>query len=108
MADSQSDAGTTSVQKPRPPALGLLSEISTGTYVSYSRALKELLSNAWDANAHNVQIKIAPDLNEISILDDGVGMSEQDIRERFLRLGGSSSTRGETRRGRRLIGHKGI
>jgi hypothetical protein len=23
----------------------------TGTYVSYSRALKELLSNAWDADA---------------------------------------------------------
>jgi hypothetical protein len=108
MTDSQVDQGTTSVEKPRPPALGLLSELSTGTYVSYSRALKELLSNAWDAIAHTVQIKISPDLNEISILDDGIGMSEEDIRERFLRLGGSSSTRGAMREGRRLIGHKGI
>ena len=108
MADAQTDLAATSVEKPRPPALGLLNELSTGTYVSYSRALKELLSNSWDANAHNVQIKISPDLTEISILDDGVGMSEQDIRERFLRLGGSSSKKGGTRDGRRLIGHKGI
>lgn len=108
MADAQNDLAATSVEKPRSPALGLLSELSTGTYVSYSRALKELLSNAWDAKAHSVQIKISSDLSEISILDDGVGMSEQDIRERFLRLGGSSSQRGATRDGRRLIGHKGI
>ena len=98
----------TTVEKPRPPALNILNELSVGTYVSYSRALKELLSNAWDAGAHTVQIKIAPDLSEISILDDGTGMSEEDIRERFLRLGGSSSSRGALRQGRRLIGHKGI
>src|SRR5229473_927943 len=108
MPDQNTDAVTTTIEKPRPPALNILSELSTGTYVSYSRALKELLSNAWDAGAHNVQIKIASDLSEITILDDGVGMSEEDIRERFLRLGGSSSSRGIVRQGRRLIGHKGI
>jgi len=108
MSDSLANGATTSVEKPRSPALNILSELSTGTYVSYSRALKELLSNAWDAGAHKVQIKIAPDLGEITILDDGTGMSETDIRERFLRIGGSSSSRGTTRNGRRLIGHKGI
>jgi len=35
-------------------------------------------------------------------------MSEVDIRDRFLRIGGSSAERGTTRSGRRLIGHKGI
>lgn len=108
MPDQNTDAVTTTIEKPRPPALNILNELSTGTYVSYSRALKELLSNAWDAGANNVQIKIASDLSEITILDDGVGMSEEDIRERFLRLGGSSSSRGMARQGRRLIGHKGI
>jgi signal transduction histidine kinase len=108
MTDLQPDAFTTSIEKPRSPALNILNELSTGTYVSYSRALKELLSNAWDAGARNVQIKIAADLSEITILDDGIGMSEEDIRQRFLRLGGSSSSRGVVRQGRRLIGHKGI
>jgi signal transduction histidine kinase len=57
-------------------------------FASYSRVLKELLSNAWDAGAHSVQIKITSDLGEITILDDGIGMSEFDIRERFLEFEG--------------------
>ncbi len=98
----------TTVEKPRTPALRILDELSRGTYVSYTRALKELLSNAWDARATEVQIKIADDLSEITILDNGVGMSDDDIRERFLRIGGTGSAGPRTRDARRLIGHKGI
>jgi hypothetical protein len=108
MPDPVNEIISSTVEKPRPPALGILNELSTGTYVSYSRALKELLSNAWDANASEVQITISADLNEITILDDGEGMSEDDIRDRFLRIGGSSSVRGAVKGARRLIGHKGI
>jgi Histidine kinase-, DNA gyrase B-, and HSP90-like ATPase len=108
MPDPADEVLSSTLEKPRPPALGILNELSTGTYVSYSRALKELLSNAWDARASEVQITISADLNEITILDNGEGMSEEDIRERFLRIGGSSSVRGAVRGGRRLIGHKGI
>jgi hypothetical protein len=108
MPDPVDEVLSSTVEKPRPPALGIVNELSTGTYVSYSRALKELLSNAWDAMASEVQITIAADLNEITILDNGEGMSEDDIRERFLRIGGSSSVRSAVRGGRRLIGHKGI
>ena len=85
MTDPQAETATTTIEKPRSPALNILNELSTGTYVSYSRALKELLSNAWDAGAHDVQVKIASDLSEITILDDGTGMSEEDIRERLDR-----------------------
>lgn len=98
----------TTTEKPRTPALRILGELGRGTYVSYTRALKELVSNAWDALANEVQIKIADDLSEITILDDGVGMSEEDIRERFLRIGGTGSAGRRTMGGRRLIGHKGI
>jgi hypothetical protein len=70
MTDPQANTATTTIEKPRSPALNILNELSTGTYVSYSRALKELLSNAWDAGAHDVQIKIASDLSETTILDD--------------------------------------
>ncbi len=98
----------TTTEKPRTPALRILDELGRGTYVSYTRALKELLSNAWDALATDVQIKIADDLSAITVLDDGVGMSEDDIRERFLRIGGTGSSGHHTRGERRLIGHKGI
>src|SRR5439155_17280490 len=90
------------------PALRILNELSRGTYVSYTRALKELLSNAWDALATEVQIKVAEDLSEITILDNGAGMSEEDVRERFLRIGGSNAATQITNNGRRVIGHKGI
>lgn len=108
MATNIEVPGTTTTEKPRTPALRILSELSRGTYVSYSRAAKELLSNAWDALATEVQIKISDDLNEITLLDNGVGMSEEDIRERFLRIGGSKAAGVATRGGRRMIGHKGI
>lgn len=100
----------TTIEKPRTPAVRILDELSRGTYVSYSRALKELLSNAWDALATEVQIKIADDLSEITVLDDGTGMSEEDIKERFLRIGGTGVPDPEHRikEGRRIIGHKGI
>jgi hypothetical protein len=107
----KADPGTqpvTTTERPRTPALRILDELSRGTYVSYTRALKELLSNAWDARATEVQIKIADDLSEITILDDGDGMSEDDIRERFLRIGGTGSAGQHRKGGRRLIGHKGI
>jgi hypothetical protein len=42
MADQVNEV-TTTVEKPRPPALNILNELSVGTYVNYSRALKELL-----------------------------------------------------------------
>ncbi|MCU1284108.1 MAG: hypothetical protein JWO13_458 [Acidobacteriales bacterium] len=108
MPPKDESTGTTVVERPRTPALRILSELSRGTYVSYSRAAKELVSNAWDALASNVQFKISEDFSEITILDDGVGMSEDDIRERFLRIGGSTATQASVRQGRRLIGHKGI
>jgi hypothetical protein len=106
--EQESQQPATTVEKPRTPALRILNELSRGTYVSYTRALKELLSNAWDALATEVQIKIAEDLSEITILDNGTGMSEKDVRERFLRIGGSSAGAQIIKKGRRIIGHKGI
>jgi hypothetical protein len=108
MSPKDDPTGTIAVEKPRTPAVRILSELSRGTYVSYSRAAKELVSNAWDALATDIQFKISDDLSEITILDDGVGMSEEDIRKRFLRIGGSQAAGVSSRGGRRLIGHKGI
>lgn len=58
----------------------------------YSRlpnAIAELIANAYDADAHNVFINITETEKDssISVLDDGVGMTFDEINEKFLRIG---------------------
>ena len=50
-------------------------------------ALTELVANAWDAGAHFVNITIpSEDHEEISIEDDGTGMSDEEFRSRWMTL----------------------
>jgi hypothetical protein len=51
-------------------------------------ALSELVANAWDAGATRVEICI-PDVTggTISVSDDGVGMTSQQFRDRWMRHG---------------------
>lgn len=58
----------------------------------YSRlpnAIAELIANAYDADAHNVFINITETEKNrsISVLDDGVGMTFDEINRKFLRIG---------------------
>lgn len=58
----------------------------------YSRlpnAIAELIANAYDADAHNVFINITENKTDrrISVLDDGIGMTFDEINEKFLRIG---------------------
>lgn len=58
----------------------------------YSRlpnAIAELIANAYDADAHNVFINITENETgrSISVSDDGVGMTFDEINEKFLRIG---------------------
>ena len=50
-------------------------------------ALTEFIANSWDAGAHNVEI-IIPDCEGelISVEDDGVGMSDEEFRSRWMTL----------------------
>jgi Molecular chaperone, HSP90 family len=57
-------------------------------YSSSERALRELVDNAWDAEAHSVRITL-PDpmtLDPIIIQDDGNGMKEQELRQEYLNI----------------------
>lgn len=50
-------------------------------------ALTELIANAWDAGARNVNITIPEEDDEkIIIEDDGTGMTEEEFRQRWLTL----------------------
>lgn len=51
-------------------------------------ALTELVANAWDAGASQVEIELPPDLgNKLTISDDGTGMTEEMFREKWMTLG---------------------
>ena len=57
-------------------------------YSSSERALRELVDNAWDAEARLVKITLPTVLKDepIVISDDGHGMKEQELRQEYLNI----------------------
>ena len=50
-------------------------------------ALTELVANAWDAGASHIVISIPENINQqLYIEDDGVGMTETEFRDRWMKL----------------------
>lgn len=98
---------------PREPAIDLVRIISEGTYTSFPQALKEFISNSYDADSTRVDIRVDEDFSTIIIKDNGVGMTLSDFRDSFASIGrpgksGSRSVRGKTLLGRQKIGRFGI
>src|SRR5262245_23956599 len=58
------------------------------TYRSTEAALKELVDNAWDADADNVWITLPSPMSKepIVIRDDGSGMSPLDVSKEYLTI----------------------
>ena len=61
-------------------------------YSTLPQVIGELVANAWDANATEVKIsipvtRIDEETSEIVIIDNGIGMSDADVREKYLRIG---------------------
>lgn len=82
-------------------------------YSSTERAIKELVDNAWDADAATVRINLPKPMTTESIVvdDDGTGMTEVELRRHYL----SIATDRRERRGdltavkkRKVKGRKGI
>ena len=55
-------------------------------YSSTERALKELVDNAWDADATNVRVALPRPMTDepIVVEDDGTGMTEEELRRHYL------------------------
>ncbi|MCK4397768.1 MAG: ATP-binding protein [Methanophagales archaeon] len=65
----------------------VVSHLSLGLYRNFARAVKELISNAYDAGATEVKIKLDLDNNRIIVRDNGRGMDIKEIEEKFLTIG---------------------
>jgi HSP90 family molecular chaperone len=91
-------------------SLSVLNHLGRSLYRSFATVLGEAISNAWDADAKNVEIFIQQDKNSFFIKDDGTGMTAQEFQDRFLKIGYSKRREGATHSpaGRPFIGRKGI
>lgn len=91
-------------------SLSVLNHLGRNLYRNIITVLGEAISNSWDADARNVWIDIDKDKNSMRIKDDGVGMSEADFQDKFLKIGYSKRKNGKftSDNGRPFIGRKGI
>lgn len=90
-----------------------LASILGENYRSTERALKELIDNAWDADAENVWVDLPDTVSDqpIIIRDDGSGMTEPELRGEYLAIASDRRIRkGDLtpRRKRKVKGRKGI
>lgn len=101
----------------------VLARITDGIYRQPASALRELISNAYDADASEVIILTdAPRFHQISVRDDGAGMSPETLEHMIKHIGGSAKRTSEGKElgvtgeadanyspgGRQLIGKMGI
>lgn len=80
-------------------------------YSTLPPVLAELIANSYDADASRVTLDLNDEGDkEIVVTDDGIGMSFQDINNKFLRIGRNRRSRDDdvTTAGRKVIGKKGL
>ncbi len=82
-------------------------------YRSTEQALKELIDNAWDADAEHVWISLPEPMTSdpIVVRDDGSGMTEREVRSEYLKVARDRRTsKGDRtpKKHRSVKGRKGI
>ena len=68
-------------------SLNVLNHLGLGLYSNVPAVLSEAVANAWDADATRVDVDIFPSDGFITITDNGVGMSEEEVNDKYLHVG---------------------
>ena len=89
-------------------SLAALEHLGMNLYSTIPAVLSEIVANAWDADAGQVSVALGE--GEIAIQDDGIGMTREQVIDRFLDVGFQRRpAMGEyTAKGRQPMGRKGI
>lgn len=92
-------------------SLHVLKLLGDQLYSNIPKCISEAVANSWDADAEEVKIELDKENDEIRIIDDGIGMSKEDINKKYLLVGyrrreeeGDSSQE----KGRVVMGRKGV
>ncbi len=93
--------------------LNVLDHLGINLYSNIAAVLTEAVANAWDADAEKVEISVDLDQKFIEIKDDGIGMSIEDMNNKYLRVGyrrreEDQLTGSKTTKGRLVMGRKGL
>lgn len=96
--------------------IGVIKHLGLQMYSTLPPVIAELVSNAWDADATHVNITIPTGqvsaTSEIVVEDNGYGMSDNMVREAYLRIGRdrrkAESTDVSPKWKRKVMGRKGI
>lgn len=89
----------------------IIADVSSGIYRTPANALKELISNSFDADARTAIITTDyPDFDVFTCSDDGDGMTVAKFEDIMKRIGGTDkrAISERTRTGRPVIGRIGI
>ena len=72
-------------------------------------ALAELIKNSYDADATRVTIKFSPDEDRIEVRDNGHGMTFEEFKNFWMRIGTTHKNKKRSKSlGRQLTGSKGV
>lgn len=67
--------------------LAVLQSLGINLYSNAAAVLSEVVANAWDADANEISITWSAIGDEITIQDDGIGMSFDDLNRKYLKVG---------------------
>jgi len=87
-------------------SLEVLNHLGRGLYRSFATVIAEAISNAWDAEATQVDITIND--KSLIVVDNGKGMDNTDFQDKFLKVGYSRREDKSNKSKRNVIGRKGI
>lgn len=67
--------------------MAVLEALGINLYSNAAAVLSELVANAYDADATLVQINWDTDASTVTVIDDGCGMTQEELNDRFLVTG---------------------
>ena len=65
----------------------VVKHLSVGLYRNYALAIKELVSNSYDAGATEIKIKLDLKNKKIIVRDNGRGISYNEFKDEYLHIG---------------------
>ncbi len=68
-------------------SLNALEHLGMNLYSNVPAVLSEIVANAWDADAKEVLVDIDKTNNSVTISDNGIGMTRDEVIDRFLTVG---------------------
>lgn len=93
-------------------SLNVLNHLGLNLYSNVPAVLSEVVANSWDADATTVHVTLDRETETITVIDNGTGMSLEDVNNKYLHVGYQRRNDEETSVSaalkRPVMGRKGI